>query len=160
MLHRKMIFNTQRIFKCNMVILYHDFSSWITYHQRRYLTYEYLPTYDMRFVLFNRLSVAEGLHDIGENRRWKSGDYILSEIERSYMLQWKELSWQKICNTCIVFNFITLLCNCIILTTFITFYITWKSVMFVQRGIKSYSFVQQMKMENVCFITTWNCEMI
>lgn len=64
--------------------------------ERPYLSYEYLPTYDMRFVLFNRLSVAEGLHDIGENRRWKSDDYTLSEIERSYMLQWRELSWQKI----------------------------------------------------------------
>lgn len=90
-----MIFDTQRIFKYNMVVLYHDFLSWRS-PARRYLTYEYLPTYDMRFVLFNRLSVAEKLYDVGENRRWKSDDYTLSEIERSYMLQRRELSWQKI----------------------------------------------------------------
>lgn len=31
-LHRKMIFDTQTIFKYNIVVLYHDFLSWITCH--------------------------------------------------------------------------------------------------------------------------------
>lgn len=35
--------------------------------KRRYLTYEYLPTYDMRFVLFKRLSIAEFAR---ENEGW------------------------------------------------------------------------------------------
>lgn len=68
-LHRKMIFDMQRIFKYSYVCYITISHSESPTTERPHLTYEYLPTYDMRFVLFNRLSVVEGLHDIGENRR-------------------------------------------------------------------------------------------